>query len=189
MSDTITQIQARPQYIQEYDEALLQRIFGSPDEEGILTGGLIDDPELFRIPEYVQATSGLQDAVSGAFQTPEQRQRFMDRYAPYFQDAQGRVRYLPEAGAGLEAGLGTITAALQDYFPTAKQYLTEGRGGVDAAGIYGTELADAKSRADQATDAFQAQQRADELLGEARVLQSGGLGSFRTRQLTKLVSY
>ena len=178
MSDTITQIQARPQYIQEYDEALLARIFGTPDEEGILTGGLIDDPELFRIPEYVQAGSGLQEAVAATLGTPEARQAFMDRYQPYFTDDAGRVRYLPEAGAGLEAGLGTITTALQDYFPTARQYLTEGRGGVDAAGIYGSELADAKLRADLATGEFDARTRADALLGDARGAITGGLGQF-----------
>lgn len=178
MSDTITQIQARPQYIQEYDEALLARIFGTPDEEGVLTGGLIDDPELFRIPEYVQAGSGLQEAVAATLGTPEARQAFMDRYQPYFTDEAGRVRYLPEAGAGLEAGLGTITTALQDYFPTAKQYLTEGRGGVDAAGIYGSELADAKLRADLATGEFDARTRADALLSDARGAITGGLGQF-----------
>ncbi|HAW80472.1 MAG TPA: hypothetical protein DCX27_12650, partial [Balneola sp.] len=85
MSDTVTQIQARPKYIQEYDEALLARIFGTPDEEGVLGGGLIDDPELFGIPDYVQAGSPLQDAVTGTFDTAEERQAFMDRYLPYFQ--------------------------------------------------------------------------------------------------------
>ena len=151
MSDTVTQIQARPKYIQEYDEALLARIFGTPDEEGILGGGLIDDPELFRIPDYVQAGSPLQGAVTGTFDTAEERQAFMDRYLPYFQDETGMARYLPEASAGLEGGLGTIGSAISDYFPDAKTYLDEGRGSVDAKGIYDTELTGARTRADQGT--------------------------------------
>jgi hypothetical protein len=178
MTDTITNIQARPQYIQEYDEALLARIFGTPDEDGVLTGGLIDDPTLFRIPEYVQATSGIQDAVAGTFDTAAERQAFLDRYTPYFTDAEGQVRYLPDAAAGLKTGQTTIADALTDYFPDAKTYLQEGRGGVGAKGIFDTELTGAKSRADQATDAFQAKQRADQLLGEARTTIKGGLGEF-----------
>ena len=123
MSDTITQIQARPQYIQEYDEALLQRFFGSPDSEGVLTGGLIDDPELFQIPDYVQATSPLQSAVAATFATPEQRQAFFDRYQPYFMDEEGFARYLPEASSELSTGAQTIEDALLDYFPEAETYL------------------------------------------------------------------
>lgn len=178
MSETLTQIQARPQYIQDIDEALLARIFGTPDESGVLTGGLIDRPDLFNIPEYVQAESPLQEAVAQTFATPEQRQAFIDRYQPYFTDATGAVRYLPEAGAGLASGLGTIESALQDYFPTARQYLTEGRGGVDAESIYNRQLADAKLRADLATGEFDARTRADALLGDARGTISGGLGQF-----------
>lgn len=178
MSETLTQIQARPQYIQDIDEALLARIFGTPDESGVLTGGLIDRPDLFNIPEYVQAGSPLQEAVTQTFATPEQRQAFIDRYQPYFTDATGAVRYLPEAGAGLASGLGTIESALQDYFPTAKQYLTEGRGGVDAESIYNRQLADAKLRADLATGEFDARTRADALLGDARGTISRGLGQF-----------
>ena len=178
MSETLTQIQARPQYIQDIDEALLARIFGTPDESGVLTGGLIDRPDLFNIPEYVQAGSPLQEAVAQTFATPEQRQAFIDRYQPYFTDATGAVRYLPEAGAGLASGLGTIESALQDYFPTARQYLTEGRGGVDAESIYNRQLADAKLRADLATGEFDARTRADALLGDARGTISRGLGQF-----------
>ena len=87
-----TVIQARPRYIQDIDEALLGRIFGTPDEFGVLSGGLIDDPDLFQIPNYVQAQSALQDAVAGTFATPEQRQAFMDRYQTYFTDDQGVAR-------------------------------------------------------------------------------------------------
>ena len=180
MSDTVTQIQARPKYIQEYDEALLARIFGTPDEEGVLTGGLIDDPELFRIPDYVQAGSPLQGAVTGTFDTAEERQAFMDRYLPYFQDETGMARYLPDASAGLETGQETISDALTDYFPDAKTYLDEGRGSVDAKGIYDTELTEARTRADQGTGAFDAMGRSEALLGDARDALELGIGQAPT---------
>ena len=180
MTDTQTVIQARPRYIQDIDEALLGRIFGTPDEFGVLSGGLIDDPDLFQIPNYVQAQSGLQDAVAGTFATPEQRQAFMDRYQTYFTDDQGVARYLPDAAAGLQQGLGTIGSAISDYFPDAKTYLQEGRGGIGAKDIFDTELAGARSRADLGTGDFDAKRRAEVLLGGARDAIQGGLGQAPT---------
>jgi hypothetical protein len=180
MSETLTQIQARPQYIQDIDEALLARIFGTPDESGVLTGGLIDRPDLFNIPEYVQAGSPLQEAVAQTFATPEQRQAFIDRYQPYFTDDTGTVRYLPEAGAGLASGEADISSAITDYLPSAKTYLQQGRGAVDAKSIYDKQLADAKSRADLATGTFGAKGRASDLFGGARKAISGGLGAVDT---------
>ena len=171
-----TVVQARPRYIQDIDEALLGRIFGTPDEFGVLSGGLIDDQDLFQIPNYVQAQSGLQDAVAGTFATPEQRQAFMDRYQPYFTDDQGVARYLPDAAAGLQQGLGTIGGAIDDYFPDAKTYLQEGRGDVGAKDIFDTELAGARSRADLGTGDFDARGRSDALLGDARSAIKQGLG-------------
>ena len=171
-----TVVQARPRYIQDIDEALLGRIFGTPDEFGVLSGGLIDDPNLFQIPNYVQAQSGLQDAVAGTFATPEQRQAFMDRYQTYFTDDQGVARYLPDAAAGLQQGLGTIGGAIDDYFPDAKTYLQEGRGDVGAKDIFDTELAGARSRADLGTGDFDARGRSDALLGDARSAIKQGLG-------------
>ncbi len=52
MSDTTTSIAIRqlPAYMQDYDEALLAQIFGSPDEDGVLQGGIMDAeayPDLF----------------------------------------------------------------------------------------------------------------------------------------------
>ena len=171
-----TVIQARPRYIQDIDEALLGRIFGTPDEFGVLSGGLIDDPDLFQIPNYVQAQSALQDAVAGTFATPEQRQAFMDRYQTYFTDDQGVARYLPDAAAGLQQGLGTIGTAISDYFPDAKTYLQEGRGDIGAKDIFDTELSKARSKADQGTGTFDAKSRANALLGDARSEIQAGLG-------------
>ena len=171
-----TVIQARPRYIQDIDEALLGRIFGTPDDSGVLQGGIIDREDLFNIPQFVQGRSGIQDAVTATLGTADQRQAFMDRYQPYFTDATGAVRYLPEASAGLKSGLGTVESAIQDYFPTAEQYLERGLGGVDAEDIYTRQLEDSKLRADLATGGFDAAGRAYNLLSDARGTISGGLG-------------
>jgi len=176
---TSTQIKQLPAYMQEYDEALLQRIFGSPDDDGVLTGGLIDDPNLFGVPDQVQASEDpLQSSVYGTFDTQEKRQAFMDRAQPYFMDGNGIARYLPQASANFDAGSSTIADSLANYFPDAKNYLQQGVGGVNTKGFYDTELAGAKLRADQSTQSFNAQDRANSLLGDARSAIQGGLGSF-----------
>jgi len=178
MSTTSTVIQERPAYIQGYDEALLQRIFGKDDGSGTFTGGLIDNPDLFNTLNYTQADSALQDSVAGSFDTADQRQSFMDRYQPYFMDATGTPKYLPQADTGLSTGSGTIAGALKDYFPKAQGYLDQGVGGVGAKGFYDTESRDAKDIAAQGTQGFDAQTRADYLFGDARTAVQGGLGQF-----------
>ena len=200
-------INERPQYIRDIDEALLSRIFGSPavegeqfisgyDEQGnpiystateadvgILSGGLIDRPDLFQIPAYTQAVSPLQDAVTASFDTPEERQEFFDRYQPYFTDDKNVARYLPDASSAMQTGQTTISDALTDFFPDAKTYLEGGRGSVDAKSIFDTELTDAKSKVDESTDAFQAKQRGEALFSDARDTVKGGLGQFSPAQI------
>ena len=194
MSDstvTSTQIKQLPAYMQGYDEALLQRIFGAAAVEGDLdadgnqievgtfTGGLIDDPELFNTLDYDQADkNSLQTAVTETLSTDAGRQDFMDRYQPYFLDATGTPKYLPQAGTNLGAGSTTISGALTDYFPKAQGYLDQGIGNVGAKGFYDTELTGAKSRADQGTQGFDAQTRGDSLFGDAKTAVKGGLGKF-----------
>ena len=178
MSTTSTVIQERPAYIQGYDEALLQRIFGKDDGSGTFTGGLIDNPDLFNTLNYTQADSALQDSVANSFGTAEQRQGFMDRYQPYFMDATGTPKYLPQADTGMSTGSDTIAGALTDYFPKAQGYLDQGLGGVDAERIYDTETLGAKIRADEGTQGFDARSRGENLLGDARTAVKGGLGKF-----------
>jgi len=179
MTDTTqTVVQARPGYIQDYDEALLQRIFGTDDGTGVFAGGLIDDPELFNTLNYKQADSTLQDAIGGSFDTAEQRQAFMDRYQPYFMNEDGTAKYLPEAGDAVDAGSTTIKGALTDYFPAAQDYLDKGVGAVDSKSMFDTELTGAKSRADQGTQGFDAKSRGDSLFGDARAAVKGGIGQF-----------
>ena len=178
MSTTSTVIQERPAYIQGYDEALLQRIFGKDDGSGTFTGGLIDNPDLFNTLNYTQADSALQDSVANSFGTAEQRQGFMDRYQPYFMDATGTPKYLPQADTGMSTGSDTIAGALTDYFPKAQGYLDQGLGGVDAERIYDTETLGAKIRADEGTQGFDARSRGENLLGDARTAVRGGLGKF-----------
>ena len=179
MTDTTqTIINQRPGYIQGYDEALLERIMGRDDGEGNFVGGIINDPALFNTLNYDQAGSTLQDAIGGSFDTAEQRQAFMDRYQPYFMDATGTPKYLPEASTAVDAGSTTIAGALTDYFPDAQGYLDKGVGAVDAKGFYDTELTGAKTRADQGTQGFDAKSRADSLFGDAKAAVQGGLGQF-----------
>jgi len=220
MADTVTEstiTQARPQYIQDIDQALLGRIFGTPltvgqeyisgyeevtnddgttsmqpvyktateqdveDYGGTLFGGIIDDPELFNIPDYVQAGADpLQAAVTATLGDATQRQAFMDRYLPYFQDATGKPRYLPEAGAELATGAASIEKALTDYFPDAKSYLSEGRGTTGVKGIYDTALSGVRDDIGKGTQTFDAQGRATSLLGDAQSTLKGGLGQFTT---------
>jgi|GEM_PF-2956692 len=184
MSDPTTSIAIRqlPAYMQEYDEALLGQIFGVPDEDGVLQGGIMDAeayPDLFKVPDYVQAGEDpLQSAVYQTFDTPEERQAFMDRANTYFMDAEGKARYLPDAADQFDTGAGTIADALTDYFPDAQTYIDAGTGGVDAKSIYDTALSGAKTRADQGTQAFDAKARADALYGDARSSIEGGRDVF-----------
>ena len=181
-SVTSTSIRQLPAYLQDYDEALLEQIFGAPDADGVLQGGIMDAdayPDLFKVPDYVQAGEDpLQTAVYNTFDTDAERQAFMDRANPYFMDAEGKARYLPDAADQFETGAGTIEDALTDYFPDAKTYLEAGRGEVDAKSIYDTELSDAQSKADQGTQAFDAKGRADALYGDAITSIEGGRDVF-----------
>jgi hypothetical protein len=184
MSDTNTSIAIRqlPAYMQEYDEALLGQIFGVPDADGVLQGGIMDAeayPDLFKVPDYVQAGEDpLQSAVYQTFDTPEERQAFMDRANTYFMDAEGKTRYLPDAADQFKTGAGTIADALTDYFPDAQTYIDAGTGGVDAKNIYDTALSSAKTKADAGTQAFDAKTRADALYGDARSSIEGGRDVF-----------
>ena len=184
MSDPTTSIAIRqlPAYMQEYDEALLSQIFGVPDEDGVLQGGIMDAeayPDLFKVPDYVQASEDpLQSAVYETFDTPEERQAFMDRANTYFMDAEGKARYLPDAASQFKTGADTISDALTDYFPDAQTYIDAGTGSVDAKSIYDTALTSARNKADAGTQAFDAKTRADDLYGDARLSIEGGRDVF-----------
>jgi hypothetical protein len=168
--------------MQEYDEALLSQIFGVPDEDGVLQGGIMDAeayPDLFKVPDYVQASEDpLQSAVYETFDTPEERQAFMDRANTYFMDAEGKARYLPDAASQFKTGADTISDALTDYFPDAQTYIDAGTGSVDAKSIYDTALTSARNKADAGTQAFDAKTRADALYGDARSSIEGGRDVF-----------
>jgi len=139
MTETLTTVNRRPQYIEEREQLLLDKIFGTAttgaDGVTTYTGGLLDAeeyPDLFKIPEYnIAGQSDAELAALGAFDTAGGRQEFMDRAQPYFTDAQGRPRYLGEAGSALGGGYDQIMSGINSYFPTASQYIQEGRGGFD----------------------------------------------------------
>ena len=138
MSETYETIQRRPEYIEQREQALLDKIFGRYDEESeSYSGGLLDAeayPDLFKIPEYkMAAETDLEKSVYGSFDTDQERQAFMDRYQPYFQDAQGNAKYFPEAGSTVGQGVGTIGSAIDDYFPQAETYIGGGTGAYETA--------------------------------------------------------
>jgi hypothetical protein len=226
MSDTTqTVIQQRPGYIEDIDEALLAKYFGNPLaagdsytdpatgetrvlEEGDpligqLTGGMVDDPSIFNIPDYVQAgerridpvtgeiieasltpgAADLQDTVAATFATEQGRDDFMTRYEPYFLDETGTPKYLPDAASALETGQTNIEKALTDYFPDAKTYLEGGRGSTDAKNIYDTALSGVRGDIGKGTQTFDAQNRASSLLGDAQSTVKGGLGQFSPQSI------
>tara|TARA_R110002167_G_scaffold3476_6_gene17000 strand:- start:6274 stop:7845 length:1572 start_codon:yes stop_codon:yes gene_type:complete len=159
---TVQTTQRRPEYIEQREQLLLDQIFGTPTtaDDGSVTysGGLIDAskyPDLFTIPEYKQAAlDPLEQAAYGMFDSPEERQAYVNRYQPYFLDASGKPRYLQEAGAGIASGLDTLRDA-SSYFPTAQNYISSGAGEIDAKGMYDTELGGAKLRADLGSQTYQ----------------------------------
>ncbi len=226
MSDsTQTVIQQRPGYIEDIDEALLAKYFGNPLEAGDsytdpatgetrvletgdpligqLTGGMVDDPSIFNIPDYVQAgeqridpetgevvdvsltpgATNIQDAVAATFATEQGRDDFMGRYDPYFFDDTDTPRYLPDVASALETGQTNIGKALTDYFPDAKTYLEGGRGSTDAKSIYDTALSGVRDDIGKGTQTFDAQNRASSLLGDAQSTVKGGLGQFSPQSI------
>jgi len=184
---TVQTTQRRPEYIEQKEQLLLDQIFGRPttDADGNVTygGGLIDAsqyPDLFTIPEYKQAAlDPLEQASYGMFDTPEERQAYINRANPYFMDASGKPRYLQEAGSGIASGLDTLTDA-SSYFPTAQNYIASGAGGIDAKGMYDTELGGAKLRADLGSETYRPPVGSYE--DSIRAIQ-GGQGDFGARSV------
>ena len=129
MSETYETIQRRPEYIEQREQALLDKIFGT-SSDGVYTGGLIDAeayPDLFKIPEYkIAPETDLEQSIYNTFDTDEERQAFMDRYQPYFMDETGAAKYFPDAESTMDTGVNKIEGAITDYFPDAESYITGG---------------------------------------------------------------
>jgi len=129
MSETYETIQRRPEYIEQREQALLDKIFGT-ESGGVFTGGLIDAeayPDLFKIPEYkIAPETDLEQSIYNTFDTDEERQAFMDRYQPYFMDQTGAAKYFPDAQSAMDTGVDKIEGAITDYFPDAEGYITGG---------------------------------------------------------------
>ena len=133
MSETYETIQRRPEYIEQREQALLDKIFGT-SSGGVYTGGLIDAeayPDLFKIPEYkIAPETDLEQSIYNTFDTDEERQAFMDRYQPYFMDQTGAAKYFPDAQSAMDTGVSKIEGALgtgaEDYFPQASTYIEGG---------------------------------------------------------------
>lgn len=129
MSETYETIQRRPEYIEQREQALLDKIFGT-SSGGVYTGGLVDAeayPDLFRIPEYkIAPETDLEQSIYNTFDTDAERQAFMDRYQPYFMDQTGAAKYFPDAETAMDTGVDKIEGAITDYFPDAESYITGG---------------------------------------------------------------
>ena len=66
MADPVTTIQRRPEYLELREKALLDAIFGNYDPNTQeFSGGLINDPDYFKIPEYEMAGQYGRDPVTG----------------------------------------------------------------------------------------------------------------------------
>ena len=179
MAETVTTIRGLPKYMQEYDEALLQQIFGSPDSEGVLQGGLISDPNLFQIPEYMTAERDpLQTATLDMFRTPMERAQFLNRYQPYFTGPDGQPLYLGEGADAIRSGIGAIEGA-QGMIGTAQDYIDRGVGGIDAAGIYGGEFGPARNLLAGSMGSFDAAGRGAELFAPAMAAYGRGAGDYQ----------
>ena len=142
--NVITQenVNRRPEYIERLEKALLSGIFGT-ETDGDLSGGLLQDPNLFQVAPYKLAGQTGRDAETGAitglgletFASQALMQDanndgipdFLGRYQPYFETAGG------SATGGIEAlgrGLGTLGEA-KTFFGPAAQYVSGGRGMYD----------------------------------------------------------
>ena len=132
-------IQRRPEYIERLEKALLSGIFGT-ETDGDLSGGIIQDPNLFRVAPYQMAGQIGRDPETGAIVGlgPETfasqfvmedldndgRPDFLERYSDFFDTAGDAT----ESGVGaIESGIGQIADA-EDYFPTAKTAVQSGQG-------------------------------------------------------------
>ena len=145
MSDNvITQesIKRRPEYIERLEKALLSGIFGT-ETDGTLSGGLLQDPNMFVVAPYKLAGQTGRDPATGAitglgletFASQALMQDanndgipdFIGRYQPYF-DVSGGA-----ATGGIESlsrGLGALGEA-KTFFGPAAQYVSGGRGMYD----------------------------------------------------------
>jgi len=66
MSDPMTTINRRPEYLELREKALLDAIFGSYDDTTKeFSGGLIQDPQYFKIPQYKLAGQYGRDPDTG----------------------------------------------------------------------------------------------------------------------------
>ena len=141
VNQNVVTTQRRPEYIELREKALLDAIFGDYAGGGF-SGGLIQDPELFRIAPYLLASQqgrdeagnitgfGLETFGAQALSqdlngdgTPD----FLQRYSPYFESAQQATTGGQEA---IGMGLGALGAA-GSYFAPAAGAVEAGRGMYD----------------------------------------------------------
>ena len=118
MADPVTTINRRPPYIELREQALLDAIFGEYDDTTKeFTGGLIQDPDYFKIPEYKLAGQYGRDPVTGQI-VDFGLETFASQYLQQDSDGdkipdfmQRTDPYFGQAKSGLGAGLGALSQA------------------------------------------------------------------------------
>ena len=121
-------VQRRPEYIERLEKALLSGIFGT-EKDGVLSGGILQDPDLFRVAPYQMAGQIGRDPVTGAivglgpetFATQalmedadnDGRPDFLDRYSEYFDTAGSATKSAVDA---MTSGIAQVEEGRQQAF-------------------------------------------------------------------------
>lgn len=165
MADPVTTIQRRPEYLELREKALLDAIFGEYNPETQqFTGGLINDPKYFTIPEYKLAgqygrddetgqitgfgletfgsqflqedSRGAYDPVTQTFATgPDRIPDFMQRTDPYFSQAQTALQEGLGAFGDAKALLTDEQKVVDFMNPYTKQVIEEVEKDIDRQGL------------------------------------------------------
>tara|TARA_R100001509_G_scaffold27323_2_gene14292 strand:+ start:59 stop:985 length:927 start_codon:yes stop_codon:yes gene_type:complete len=93
-------VQRRPEYIELREKALLDAIFGQYDDKTGFSGGLIQNPDMFKIAPYkIAERSGLENYANQFLS--QDPQGFMSRTDPYFDQSKD----------AMSQGIGALTQA------------------------------------------------------------------------------
>tara|TARA_R100001460_G_scaffold9275_1_gene22534 strand:- start:141 stop:1115 length:975 start_codon:yes stop_codon:yes gene_type:complete len=117
MADPYVTVNRRPEYLELREKALLDAIFGEYNKSKGFTGGLIQDPDMFKIAPFRLAEQVGRDPVTG-----EITDFGLETYGSQFlqQDTDGdgvpdfmerTTPYFDQAEAGLREGIGSLEQA------------------------------------------------------------------------------
>ena len=147
-------VQRRPEYIELREKALLDAIFGQYDDQTGFSGGLIQDPDMFKIAPYkIAQRSGLENYANQFLS--QDPQGFMSRTDPYFDQSKD----------AMSQGIGALTQAqnMITYPNTVQDFMNPY---LDA--VVEQSMSDINRAGDQAL-----------MRGDARAVKSGAFGGSR----------